>query len=280
MPCPPPGDLPDPGIEWASLMSPAPAGGFFTASTTWEAHNVNRPLPLLPHHLRLPPLQIMVLQFGRVPKTFNHGVLKAHGPSAWGHLNWGCLSPWGGICLSTVAILPLGGELASPPHRGPCKVSSSLVSVSSTAVFLFILLMLFSALWSFRMVCLLPMAGYCLAFGSWFSNGFRAMEWEIPDEMLQSLMSCQKHFSWDLRSPWCTGGSSHCSHSSALFSSKLTASRSWSFESKYISHRIRTIQGEANPSLTVGRGFGTLKTCLMLSSTPRLAYRDIWRHCY
>ena len=30
LPCPPPGDLPDPGIEPASLTSPALAGGFFT----------------------------------------------------------------------------------------------------------------------------------------------------------------------------------------------------------------------------------------------------------
>ena len=35
LPCPSPGDLPDPGIEPAS---PALAGGFFTTSTTWEAH--------------------------------------------------------------------------------------------------------------------------------------------------------------------------------------------------------------------------------------------------
>ena len=34
--CLPPGDLPDPGIEPISLMSPALAGGFFTTSTTWE----------------------------------------------------------------------------------------------------------------------------------------------------------------------------------------------------------------------------------------------------
>ena len=34
---PPPGDLLDPGIEPASLMSPALAGGFFTTSTSWEA---------------------------------------------------------------------------------------------------------------------------------------------------------------------------------------------------------------------------------------------------
>ena len=37
LPCPPPGDLPDSGIEPMSLMSPALAGRFFTTSTTWEA---------------------------------------------------------------------------------------------------------------------------------------------------------------------------------------------------------------------------------------------------
>ena len=34
---PPPGDLPNPGIKGASLMSPALAGGLFTTSATWEA---------------------------------------------------------------------------------------------------------------------------------------------------------------------------------------------------------------------------------------------------
>ena len=37
--CPPPGDLPDPGFEPKSLMSPALAGRFFTTSATWEAHS-------------------------------------------------------------------------------------------------------------------------------------------------------------------------------------------------------------------------------------------------
>ena len=36
-PCPPPGDLPDPGIKSVSLTSPALAGGFFTTRATWEA---------------------------------------------------------------------------------------------------------------------------------------------------------------------------------------------------------------------------------------------------
>ena len=37
LPCPPPGDLPNQGIEIMSLMSPALAGRFFTASATREA---------------------------------------------------------------------------------------------------------------------------------------------------------------------------------------------------------------------------------------------------
>jgi len=37
LPCPLPGDLPDPEIEPTSLTSPALAGRFFTAGATWEA---------------------------------------------------------------------------------------------------------------------------------------------------------------------------------------------------------------------------------------------------
>ena len=46
-----PGHLPNPGIEPTSLASPALAGGFFTASTTWEALN-------LPHDPEIPLLSI------------------------------------------------------------------------------------------------------------------------------------------------------------------------------------------------------------------------------
>ena len=55
LPCPSPGDLPDPGIKPASLMSPALASRFFTTSATCKAyflqgifptHRVN---PGLPH---------------------------------------------------------------------------------------------------------------------------------------------------------------------------------------------------------------------------------------
>ena len=37
LPFPPPGDLPNPGIEATSLMSTVLAGGFFTTSAAWEA---------------------------------------------------------------------------------------------------------------------------------------------------------------------------------------------------------------------------------------------------
>ena len=40
LPCPPPGDLPDPGIEPTSLTSPALASRFFTTSTTWKTHDL------------------------------------------------------------------------------------------------------------------------------------------------------------------------------------------------------------------------------------------------
>ena len=39
LPCPPPGDVPDPGIKPVSLASPALSCGFFTIRTTWEAPN-------------------------------------------------------------------------------------------------------------------------------------------------------------------------------------------------------------------------------------------------
>ena len=37
--CPPPRDLPDPGIKPVSLMSPTAAGEFLTTSATWEGMN-------------------------------------------------------------------------------------------------------------------------------------------------------------------------------------------------------------------------------------------------
>ena len=49
LPYTPPGDLPGPGIEPASLRSPALAGRSFTRSATWEAHDHHYQLPLTPN---------------------------------------------------------------------------------------------------------------------------------------------------------------------------------------------------------------------------------------
>jgi len=46
LPCPPPGDLPNPGIKSMPLMSPVLTGRFFTTSATWEA-----PFPGLCTHI-------------------------------------------------------------------------------------------------------------------------------------------------------------------------------------------------------------------------------------
>ena len=43
LPCPPPGDLPDPGMEPWSLVSPALAGGLFTASDTCKLRLLTGP---------------------------------------------------------------------------------------------------------------------------------------------------------------------------------------------------------------------------------------------
>ena len=42
LPFPSPGDLPNPGIEPESLMSPALAGRFFTTSATWEPQSASQ----------------------------------------------------------------------------------------------------------------------------------------------------------------------------------------------------------------------------------------------
>ena len=41
LPCPPPGDLPNPPTEPGSFMSPALAGRFFTTRATWQTQEVH-----------------------------------------------------------------------------------------------------------------------------------------------------------------------------------------------------------------------------------------------
>ena len=52
LPCPPPENLPNPGIELASLTSLAVAGGFFITSTTWEAAFYQYHYPNVPSYIQ------------------------------------------------------------------------------------------------------------------------------------------------------------------------------------------------------------------------------------
>ena len=47
LPFPSPGDLPHPGMEALSLLSPASASGFFTTSATWEAPHLLGDIPCI-----------------------------------------------------------------------------------------------------------------------------------------------------------------------------------------------------------------------------------------
>ena len=55
LPCPPPGDLPNPGIELVSLTSPALAGEFFTTSVIWETHSLSLDFPISSHPITSTP---------------------------------------------------------------------------------------------------------------------------------------------------------------------------------------------------------------------------------
>ena len=76
-PCPPPGDLPDPGLS-PCLMSPALAGGFFTTSATWGA-----PLSLFYPSPKLTPILLQSCPFSRRLSL-----------GEWYHLSSSCSETW------------------------------------------------------------------------------------------------------------------------------------------------------------------------------------------
>ena len=59
LPCASWGDLPDPGIKCVSLASPALAGRSFTASTTWETHQLYK---------------LLVIKNMMLPSSNTHGI--------------------------------------------------------------------------------------------------------------------------------------------------------------------------------------------------------------
>ena len=84
LPCPSPGDLPNPEIEHLSLMSPALAGGFFSTSATWEA--LNHSLLLL----------LLLIRFSRVrlcdPMDYSPPGFSVHGIFQARILQWVAIS--------------------------------------------------------------------------------------------------------------------------------------------------------------------------------------------
>ena len=76
-PCPPPGDLPDPGLS-PCLMSPALACGFFTTSATWGA-----PLFLFYPSPKLTPILLQSCPFSRRLSL-----------GEWYHLSSSCSETW------------------------------------------------------------------------------------------------------------------------------------------------------------------------------------------
>ena len=88
LPCPPPGDLPDPGMEPVSPASPALAGGFFTpepprkpVSTNPSAHSstytlVHHPPPSLNHPSTHPPQTCPPRHPGSQQPSFIHPLIQ------------------------------------------------------------------------------------------------------------------------------------------------------------------------------------------------------------
>ena len=85
LPCPLPGDLPDPGIKPTTLTSPALAEGFFTSHTTWEApcmlsHSVVSD-SLQPHRLPLTSSSVDGDSPGRNTRVGCHALLQGIFPA-------------------------------------------------------------------------------------------------------------------------------------------------------------------------------------------------------
>ena len=100
LPCPPSGDLPDPGVQPEFLLSSALAGGFFTTCTTWETWEAPW------SHLR-PHSSPGRRGWGQVEAPWSH--LRPH--SSPGRRGWGAgageVGSNGGVCGVGACLRPL-----------------------------------------------------------------------------------------------------------------------------------------------------------------------------
>ena len=97
LPCPPPGDLPDPGIKPLSLRFPALAGGCFSTSTSWEAHMHQHTVENFQEKL----MQAQLLLRAPVREEMSE---PPYLTVLWLHLNF---------CSLHRSALPLGGDLCA-----------------------------------------------------------------------------------------------------------------------------------------------------------------------
>ena len=114
----PPGHLPGPGIEPASLTSPALAGRFFTTSTTWEAQHYSQ----FSHSVVSDSLRPHELQHARPPCL---------SPTLGVHPNPCPLSQW---CHPTISssVVPFSSCLQSFPASGSFQMSQLFTSAGQS----------------------------------------------------------------------------------------------------------------------------------------------------
>ena len=117
LPCPPPGDPPNPGIKPVSLMSPALAGRFFTTSTTWEAQ----------HSWSVSQFSRSVVSNCLWPHGLQHARLPCPSPTPGAYSNSCSLSRW---CHPTISssVVPFSSCLQSFPAPGSFPMSQFFAS--------------------------------------------------------------------------------------------------------------------------------------------------------
>ena len=102
LPCLPPGDLLDPGIKRASLLSPALRGGFFTISATWKPLvGCIFPFSSLPLLLFFPQLLVKLCQRTTLPSCISFALRRF-----WSPLPVQCYEPLS-IVLQSLCLLVL-----------------------------------------------------------------------------------------------------------------------------------------------------------------------------
>ena len=117
LPCPPPGDLPDPGIKPVSLMSPTLAGGFFITSATWQA---------MVHQFQFQ-FSRSVVSDSLQPHELQHTRPPCPLPTPGVYLNSCPLSRW---CHPTISssVIPFSSHPQSFPASGSFEMSQLFTS--------------------------------------------------------------------------------------------------------------------------------------------------------